>query len=67
MSKINVHNVGNLYMMVLVTLGACLSEVQISPLKELIVVKDLLLIDALEEEAIVRRAARRFNPNWKVQ
>ena len=53
--------------MVLVTLAACLREVQINPLKELIVVKDHLLIDALEEEATVRRAVHRFNPNWKVQ
>ena len=67
MSKINVHNVGNLYTMVLVILAACLREMQISPLKELIVVKDHLLIDALEEQAIVQRAARRFNLKWKVQ
>ena len=67
MSRTNVHNVGNPYTMVLVTLVAGLREVPISPLKELIVVKDHLLIDALEEQAIVRRAARRFNLKWKVQ
>ena len=60
------HNVGNPYTMVLVTLAACLREVQISPLTEVIVVQDHL-IDALEEEAMVRRAARRFNLKWKVQ
>ena len=67
MSKINVHNVGNPYTMVLVTLAACLRAVPISPLKELIVVKEYLLIDALEEQATVRRVARRFNLKWKVQ
>ena len=65
MSKTDVHNVGNPYTMVLVTLVVCLREVQISPLKESIVVKDHLLIDVLEEEAIVRRALHRFNPKWK--
>ena len=67
MSRIYVHNVGNPYMMVLVISAACLRAVPISPPKELIVVKDHLLIDALEEEAILLRAARRFNRKWKVQ
>ena len=67
MSRINVHNVGNPYTMVLVTLAVCLRAVPISPLKEPIVVRDNLLIDALEEEAMVPRAARRFNLKWKVQ
>ena len=67
MSRINVHNVGNPYTMVLVSLITGLHAVPISPLKESIVVKEYLLIDALEEQAIVRRAARRFNLKWKVQ
>ena len=67
MSRIHAHNVDNPYTMVPVTFAACLRAVTISPLKELIVVKDHLLIDALEEEAIVRRVARRFNRKWKVQ
>ena len=67
MFRIYAHNVGNPYMMVLVISTACLRAMPISPLKELIVVKDHLLIDALEEQAIVRRAARRFNLKWKVQ
>ena len=67
MSRINVHNVGNPYMMVTVTLAVCLRAMPTSPLKELIVVKEYLLNDALEEQATVRRAARRFNLKWKVQ
>ena len=65
MSRINVHNVGNPYTMVPVTFAACLRAVPTSPLKELIVVKDHLLIDALEEQAMLRRTARRFNLKWK--
>ena len=61
------HNVDNPYTMVLVTLAACLRAVPTSPLKELIVVKDHLLIDALEEEAMLLRAARRCNLKWIVQ
>ena len=53
MSRINVHNVGNPYTIVVVTLAVCLREVPTSPLKESIVVKDYLLIDALEEQATV--------------
>ena len=67
MSRINVYNVGNPYTMVLVTLVVCLRAVPTSPLKELIVVKDHLLIDALEEQAMELRAARRPNLKWKVQ
>ena len=67
MSRINVHNVGNRYTIVFATLAACLREVPTSPLKELIVVKDHLLIDTLKEQATVRRVARRFNRNWKTQ
>ena len=61
------HNVGNPYTMVLVILASGLRELQTSPLKELIVVKDHLLIDAVEEQARVRRVARRYNLKWKVQ
>ena len=67
MSIICVHNVGNPYTMVLVILAAGLREVPTSPLKESIVVKDHLLIDTLEEQAMVLRAARRLNLKWKVQ
>ena len=67
MSRINVHNVGNPYTMVLVTLTTGLRAVPISPLKESIVVKEYLLIDALEEQAMVLRVARRLNPRWKAQ
>ena len=67
MSKINVHNVGNLYTMVLVILKACLRAVPTSPLEESIVVKEYLWIDVLEGQAMLRRAARRFNLKWKVQ
>ena len=67
MSRINVHNVGNPYTMVLVTVAAGLREVPTSPLKEPIVAKDYLLIDDLAEQAMVLRAARRPNLKWKVQ
>ena len=67
MSRINVHNVDNPYMMVLVILTTGLRAVPISPLKESIVVKEYLLIDALEEQAMELRAARQFNLKWKVQ
>ena len=67
MSRINVHNVGNPYMMVFVTLAAGLREVPTSPLKEPIVVKGHLLIDDLEGRAMALRAARRPNPRWKAQ
>ena len=67
MSRTNVHNVGNPYTMVLVTLVAGLREVPISPLKESIVVSAYPLIDALEEQAMVLRAARRPNLKWKAQ
>ena len=67
MSRINVHNVDNPYTMVLATLVACLRAVPISPLKESIVVKDHLLIDALEGAAMPLRVARRFNRKWKAQ
>ena len=65
MSRINVHNVGNLYTMVLVILAACLRAVPTSPLKESIVVKEYLLIDDLEGHAMVLRGARRPNQKWK--
>ena len=61
MSRINAHNVGNPCTMVHVILTTGLRAVPISPLKELIAVKDHLLIDALEEQGLLRRAARRFN------
>ena len=67
MSRINVHNVGNPYTMARVMLATGLREVPTSPLKELIVVKDHLLIDTLEEQAMVLRAARRPNLRWKAQ
>ena len=67
MSRINVHNVGNPYTMVLVTLAAGLREVPTSPLKESIVVNDYLLIDDLEGQAMVLRGARRPNLKWKEQ
>ena len=67
MSRINVHNVENPITTVLLILAACLGEVPISPLKELIVVKDHLLIDTLEEQATVRRVACRFNLKGKPQ
>ena len=67
MSRINMHNVGNPYTMVFVMLAAGLHAVPISPLKELIVVKDNLWIDALEEEAMLLRVVRRFNLKWKAQ
>ena len=67
MSGINVHNVGNPYTMVLVTLAACLLAVPTSPLKESIVVKEYLWIDVLEGQAMLRRVARRFNLRWKAQ
>ena len=67
MSRINVHNAGNPYRMAIVILLAGLREVPISPLEELSVVKDHLLIEALEEEATVRRVARPVNLKWKAQ
>ena len=67
MARINVHNVGNPNTMVLVTLAVCLRGVPTSPLKESIVAKSFLLIDALEEQAMVLRAARRLNLKWKAQ
>ena len=67
MSRINVHNVGNPYMMVVVIFAAGLREVPTSPLKESIVVNDHLLIDELEGRAMVLRGARRPNLRWKAQ
>ena len=67
MSRINVDNVGNPYTMVLVNIAVCLREVPTSPLKEPIVVKEYLLIDDLEGQAMVLRGARRPNLKWKVQ
>ena len=67
MSRINVHNVGNPYTMVLVIIAVCLREVPTSPLEEPIVVKEYLLLEDLEGYAMVLRAARRPNLKWKEQ
>ena len=64
MSRINVHNVGNPYTMVIVTPAVCLRGVPTSPLKESIVVKEFLLIDDLEGYAMVLRGARPPNLKW---
>ena len=67
MSRINAHNVGNPYTMVLVTLTTGLRAVPINPFKELTVAKEYLLIDALEEQAMVLHGPRRPNLKWKAQ
>ena len=67
MSRINVHNVGNHYTMVLVSLTIGLRAVPINPFKESTVAKEYLLIEDREGQATVLRAARRPTLKWKAQ
>ena len=67
MSTTNVHNVGNPYTMVLLTIALYLRGIPTSPLKEPMVVKEYLLIDDLEAQTMVLRVARRPTLKWKAQ
>ena len=53
--------------MVIVILAVCLRELPTSPLKDPIVVKEYLLIEDLEGQAMVLRGSRRPNLKWKAQ